>query len=95
MPNSQYELPVPAGVKTRALANSILGGWQVGEEPEGEASSTWHCPRCGTPMIVVERFTAMELRCAFLTTIRGYDLIYMRFSIVIIRLNRISKRNRL
>jgi len=35
------------------------------QEPEGGASSTWHCPRCGTPMIVVERFSAVELRCAF------------------------------
>jgi hypothetical protein len=28
--NSQYELPVPAVVKTHALANTLLGGWQVG-----------------------------------------------------------------
>jgi hypothetical protein len=28
--NSQYELPVPAAVKTHALANTVLGGWQVG-----------------------------------------------------------------
>jgi hypothetical protein len=35
------------------------------QDPEGGASSTWHCPRCGTPMIVVERFSAVELRCAF------------------------------
>jgi hypothetical protein len=34
-------------------------------DPEGGASSTWHCPRCNTPMIVVERFSAVELRCAF------------------------------
>jgi len=35
------------------------------QDPEGGASSTWHCPRCNTPMIVVERFSAVELRCAF------------------------------
>ena len=28
--NSQYDLPVPAAVKTHALANTLLGGWQVG-----------------------------------------------------------------
>jgi hypothetical protein len=28
--NFQYDLPVPAAVKTRILANSILGGWQIG-----------------------------------------------------------------
>jgi hypothetical protein len=28
--NSQYDLPVPAAVKTHAVANTILGGWQVG-----------------------------------------------------------------
>ncbi len=28
--NFQYDLPVPAAVKTHALANTILGGWQVG-----------------------------------------------------------------
>jgi hypothetical protein len=36
-----------------------------GLDPSGEASSTWHCPHCGTPMILVERFTAVELRFAF------------------------------
>jgi hypothetical protein len=28
--NFQYELPVPSGVKARVLANTLLGGWQVG-----------------------------------------------------------------
>jgi hypothetical protein len=28
--NSQYDLPVPATVRTHALANIFLGGWQVG-----------------------------------------------------------------
>jgi hypothetical protein len=28
--NAQYDIPVPAGVKTHALANTVLGGWQVG-----------------------------------------------------------------
>ena len=28
--NSQYDLPVPPAVKTHALANTLLGGWQVG-----------------------------------------------------------------
>jgi hypothetical protein len=28
--NFQYDLPVPASVKAHALANTILGGWQVG-----------------------------------------------------------------
>jgi Putative transposase/Transposase zinc-binding domain len=31
-----------------------------------EKPLTWHCPRCGTPMIVKERFTATELsRCNY------------------------------
>jgi len=34
-------------------------------DPSGEASSTWQCPQCGTSMVVVERLTAVELRCAF------------------------------
>ena len=28
--NAQYDLPVPAAVKTHALANTLLGGWQAG-----------------------------------------------------------------
>jgi len=28
--NFQYDVPVPASVKSHALANTILGGWQVG-----------------------------------------------------------------
>jgi hypothetical protein len=34
-------------------------------DPCADACSTWLCPSCGTPMIVVERFTAVELRLAF------------------------------
>jgi putative transposase len=30
-----------------------------------ETNPTWHCPLCGTPMSLVQRFTALELRCAF------------------------------
>ena len=26
-----------------------------------ESSTLWHCPRCGAAMIVVQRFTAVEL----------------------------------
>ena len=26
-----------------------------------ESSSLWHCPRCGASMIVIQRFTAVEL----------------------------------
>jgi hypothetical protein len=34
--------------------------------PCGERSSTWHCPHCGTAMLVVQRFTAAELaRCSY------------------------------
>jgi hypothetical protein len=28
--NAQYDVPVPAAVKTHALADTLLGGWQVG-----------------------------------------------------------------
>ena len=28
--NAQYDVPVPAAVKTHALANTLFGGWQVG-----------------------------------------------------------------
>jgi hypothetical protein len=32
----------------------------------GESPSTWHCPHCGSPMIVAQRFTAAELsRCSY------------------------------
>jgi hypothetical protein len=31
-----------------------------------EHTPTWHCPRCGTPMLVKQRFTAAELsRCNY------------------------------
>jgi hypothetical protein len=40
------------------------------EEPAlpnaGESSSTWHCPRCGAAMVVVQRLTAAEVsRCNY------------------------------
>ena len=28
--NFQYDIPMPAGVKSHALSNTILGGWQIG-----------------------------------------------------------------
>ena len=32
----------------------------------GQSPANWHCPRCGAPMIVAQRFTAAELsRCAY------------------------------
>ena len=34
-------------------------------DPSSEASSIWHCPQCGSSMIIVQRFTAGELRVAF------------------------------
>ena len=37
-------------------------------KPATEATTTWHCPRCGTMMILVQRFTAAEMRCAFFDT---------------------------
>jgi hypothetical protein len=32
-----------------------------------EACSTWHCPRCGAPMVVLQKLTAadLSLRCTF------------------------------
>jgi hypothetical protein len=30
-------------------------------DAHSEISSLWHCPRCGASMIVIQRFTAMEL----------------------------------
>ena len=30
-----------------------------------EEASTWHCPHCGTPMMLVQKLTALELRHAF------------------------------
>jgi hypothetical protein len=32
----------------------------------GASPSTWHCPHCGTPMVVAQRFSAAELsRCSY------------------------------
>jgi hypothetical protein len=54
------------GTRLLSLARLLLPSVPNQEhEPESGAPSTWHCPRCGTPMIVVERFSAVELRCAF------------------------------
>jgi len=32
-----------------------------GKEVHSDSSSLWHCPRCGASMIVIQRFTAVEL----------------------------------
>jgi len=52
-----------------ALCQQLL----TGEPPppaalqgSSEISSTWHCPHCGTAMVVIQRFTAVELsRCTY------------------------------
>jgi hypothetical protein len=32
-----------------------------------DSTSLWHCPRCGTAMIVIQRLTAMELsQCLYI-----------------------------
>jgi Putative transposase/Transposase zinc-binding domain len=34
--------------------------------PSGASPSTWHCPHCGTPMVVAQRLTAAEIsRCSY------------------------------
>lgn len=36
------------------------------DKASAQASSLWHCPRCGVAMIVMQRFTAAELSsCAY------------------------------
>src|SRR5215831_7950847 len=50
------------------LARSLLASTPIPDHtgnPTTEANSTWHCPVCGTAMILVERFTALEMRRAW------------------------------
>jgi hypothetical protein len=36
------------------------------ETPQpGSSSSLWRCPRCGGPMLLIENFTALQIRSAF------------------------------
>jgi Putative transposase len=54
-----------------ALGRQLLASKSTPEEVpahefRSESSSLWHCPRCGTSMIVIQRFTAAELSaCAY------------------------------
>jgi hypothetical protein len=45
-----------------AFCQQLLVGDTPPAPPQGssETSSTWHCPHCGTAMMVVQRFTAVE-----------------------------------
>jgi hypothetical protein len=47
----------------RQLLISTASIQQAVKTPEihAEISSLWHCPRCGTSMVVIQRFTAAEL----------------------------------
>jgi hypothetical protein len=50
------------------LARSLLTSAPIPGDtgkPATEANPTWHCPLCDTPMILVERFTALEMRRAW------------------------------
>jgi len=50
------------------LCRKLLAGDSAPQEPPAlaELASTWHCPRCGSAMIVVHRFTAADLsRCSY------------------------------
>ena len=39
---------------------------QLTPKIQGENASNWHCPRCGAPMIVMQRLTPVELsRCSY------------------------------
>ncbi len=42
-------------------SNSTPPDQAVTGQASSEASSLWHCPRCGATMIVMQRFTAAEL----------------------------------
>jgi Putative transposase len=50
-----------------ALARQLLGCGRLTPEevhPQqvpSESSSLWHCPHCGSTMVVIQRFTAAEL----------------------------------
>jgi len=49
------------------LSRQLLGSTNITKERKGtydlrsENACLWHCPRCGTSMIVIQRFTAAEL----------------------------------
>jgi hypothetical protein len=50
------------------LAQTLLASVPIPDHtgnPTTEANPTWHCPLCGTAMILVERFTALEMRRAW------------------------------
>jgi len=52
-----------------AICRQLLG-WSTSELPNASnssgSSSDWHCPRCGTVMVVTRRLTAAEvLRCSY------------------------------
>jgi len=51
-----------------ALCRQLLTSDRPPPTPQAaaEASSNWHCPRCGCAMVVIQRFTAAELsRCSY------------------------------
>jgi Putative transposase len=54
-------------VSRLALGRQLLASGDSTEQevktnnPRSESSSLWHCPRCGASMIVIQRFTAVEL----------------------------------
>jgi hypothetical protein len=52
-----------------ALCQQLLAGDpQPPAAPQGasQLSSNWHCPHCGTAMMVIQRITAAELsRCTY------------------------------
>jgi hypothetical protein len=49
------------------LARLLVANVPVTTEHDSSSQtcSTWHCPNCGTPMMVAERFTPAALRSAF------------------------------
>jgi len=60
----------PRRTSQRPLCRQLLA-MSTPEQPApsvaGDSSSTWHCPRCGAAMAVVQRLTAAELsRCSYL-----------------------------
>ncbi|HEY1965746.1 MAG TPA: IS91 family transposase [Acidobacteriaceae bacterium] len=49
-----------------ALARQLLGTEpSIAPEPVPQTSALWRCPRCGARMVILRRFTAVELRGAF------------------------------
>jgi hypothetical protein len=43
------------------LGSSLSSPQQVPPQQMHQSSSLWHCPRCGSTMVVIQRFTAAEL----------------------------------